>query len=828
MRNLDYRHALFEKLENQSPPVRCCRHNALSKMRNVLTLGLLFLFPVTALAQTAPKLGYIFPPAIPVGSQIDVKLGGFDFTPDTQFIVLSDKVTLNVDGPLGDFLIPEPPYWFGAKSRSGAFPIPREFSAQIHVPSDVDPGVVHWQVANANGSASTAVLYVTDQTELVEERFRDEPQQLPSLDDLPVAVSGRIQKIAEVDRYRFTTPKDGPITVELFARRLGSNFNGIVEIRDLSGRLLADVADTMGLDCVLTFDATADESYVVSVFDIDFRGNRSFVYRLALNPAPRVITTIPAAGRRGETREILFIGYGVATGAANIESVTHQVTFPSSPEHRVLRYRLETPFGIASAVNIALSDIPEMTEQTQQDSGASPLTVPGAVTGMLDGVTETDAYTWEAKKDEVWQIRLQSRAIGSDLDTSLSIRDVDGKQVAENDDLAGSPDAGLDFTVPADGTYTCLVSDLSGNAGGLAAVYRLALERPPSPDFVLGVPQQISVANGGSAEITVTAARHGGFNGEIQIQVEGLPDGLSVPENLKIAADQKELKFSFQMAEDAASHTSLIKITGSSILDENNITRTAMAAATGNLCTRKPSENLTPWILLTTTMKPPFSLNLVDKTRQRSVHRGTTYPAEFIIKRDEGFQGKIMLQMAANQTRHRQGIRGPVITVPPEVEHVLYPSFLPEWLETDRTTRMVVQGVALVADAHGNIRYLTQPANAPITMILEGALLKLAHTALELTVHPGDSFEVPIELLRSAKLIEPTIVELEVPAQLSGILTCTPITISTEQDKGLLRIETINDPRLLGTWQLKIKATALQDGVWPAISQTQVPVVFQE
>ena len=159
---------------------------------------------------------------------------------------------------------------------------------------------------------------------------------------------------------------------------------------------------------------------------------------------------------------------------------------------------------------------------------------------------------------------------------------------------------------------------------------------------------------------------------------------------------------------------------------------------------------------------------------------------------------------------------------------MLYPSFLPEWLETDRTTRMVVQGVAPVADAHGNIRYLTQPANAPITMIFEGALLKLAHTAFELTVHPGDSFEVPVEILRSVKLIEPTVVELEVPAQLSGILTCTPITISTEQDKGVLRIETINDPRLPGNWQLKIKATALQDGEWPAISQTHVPVVFQE
>ena len=42
----------------------------------------------------------------------------------------------------------------------------------------------------------------------------------------------------------------------------------------------------------------AGRQYTISLYDLDFRGNRSFVYRLSLTPGPRVVAAIPAAGLR--------------------------------------------------------------------------------------------------------------------------------------------------------------------------------------------------------------------------------------------------------------------------------------------------------------------------------------------------------------------------------------------------------------------------------------------------------------------------------------------------------------------------------------------------
>ena len=103
--------------------------------------------------------------------------------------------------------------------------------------------MIRWQVANANGASQTGVFFVSDGIEVTEQRDRDKPQVLKRL---PIAVSGRISKIAEEDRYQFTAAKDGLVTVELFARRLGANFHGVLEVRDDAGRVVADVADTEG------------------------------------------------------------------------------------------------------------------------------------------------------------------------------------------------------------------------------------------------------------------------------------------------------------------------------------------------------------------------------------------------------------------------------------------------------------------------------------------------------------------------------------------------------------------------------------------------------
>ena len=98
---------------------------------------------------------------------------------------------------------------------------------------------------------------------------------------------------------------------------------------------------------------------------------------------------------------------------------------------------------------------------------------------------------------------------------------------AHNDD--GGPgfgkDSKLDFTVPADGDYTVRLRDVRG-AGGEDYAYRLNI-REPRPDFRLSVsPRNPNVPAGGTVPLTVTALRLDGFNGPIEITLEGLPAGV--------------------------------------------------------------------------------------------------------------------------------------------------------------------------------------------------------------------------------------------------------------------------------------------------------------
>ncbi len=665
------------------------------------------------------------------------------------------------------------------------------------------------------------MFYVSDGNEIVEHRERNEPQTIKTL---PVGISGRLSKIAEVDQYQFQPTQDGSITVDLMARRLGSDLHGQLEIRDGDNRLLATTADTEGIDTSLTFAAKKGNQYTVRLHDIDFRGNRAFVYRLFIQPGPRVLRTIPPCGVRGKKGQITFVGYGLKSNTDQLETKSQQIDFPKTGN--AFRYKCNTKFGVTEIV-IPMSDHPELTEPTNRSKTHPTIPVPGAITGTLEQSNEQDRYTFQAKKGESWNIELQSRVLGTNLDVALEVLRPDGKRLANFDNLPGTTDAGGVIRTPKDGSYTCVVRDLSGHDGTPLAIYRLAITKL-SPDFSLSLPQQLKVQLGAKLNVVVKAQRFDGFQEPIELRVKGLPAEITGPRTITIPAKKTNAKFVFTCPKDSSTKAAMLQITGTAKIGDKTVTRFATATASGNLAPRFPGDTFTDQIILARTMSPPFSVELVDKNRQRAVHRGTTYPAEFLIKREPGFTGPVQLQMASKQARHRQGMTAPILTVPAKTTRILYPCFLPEWLETDRTSRMVVLGVAKFADPKGIVRYLTKPANARITMILEGALLKVQHDADELTVTPGKSFQIPLVVSRSPKLKQQVKLELVVPPELSKVLSAKSITLGPKEKRGTLEVTSTPSAKLRGDWEIMIQATALKDNRWPVVSQTKVSVRFVE
>jgi hypothetical protein len=770
------------------------------------------------LAQKAPEAGYIYPPGGKAGTTVEVRLGGYDWTPDMEYFVLDRRVRLIPTSPPGPILIPGPPYWFGARSRIVAMPLPREVPAKLVIPADVGPGTIYWQAANANGCTSIGVFQVGTGPEVVEGERRKSPQLLPSL---PVTVSGRLMKIEEVDRYRFRAVKDGPITCELMARRLGARFLGVLEVRDSEGRFVTDVAGTNCMDPCLTFVARAGVDYVVSLHDIDFGGDRSYVYRLAITAGPRVVGALPAAGRRGETREVTFV---VANGTDKLEFVKQWITFPANGT--AFDCHLETPWGTAPPFRLFLSDLPETCRYPtpSQTNPSTPQTAPIGITGVLERADAEDRYSFAWKKGQVWSLTLEARRLGSPLDVALAVLGPDGKELARNDDLPETTDAALDFPVPTDGTYQIVVSDMAGKAGSPAAIYRLVVRQLES-DFALQLAaQRVNVPLGGKFDLAVKAVRKGGFQGPIALTLGGLPPGISVAPNLAIAAGKNDLVVSLQATKDAPTTASLVTVQGTATIASRPVTRAALAPITGNLAPRSPEENRASTLLVATTMKPRCKGRPVDQDTGRKVHRGSTFPAEVIVERLEGFQGEIVLKMAAQQSYQVQGITGGEVKVPPGVTQTIYPCFMPEWLETTRTSRMGMIAVAQVADPKGKIRYLVNDITGFITMTMEGALLKVSAEDRDLAVPVGRPFNVHVKVSRLAKLAEPVRLELHLPEELAGHLQAEPVTVTVGKESADVRITPAANLRGLCTFT--IRATALQEGRYPVISETLVPVEF--
>lgn len=761
----------------------------------------------TAALPPHPQISYVYPPVVASGSTTNVQLAGALWTPDLQFFVHDERIRLEVTGRLSPLLMPKPPYFIGTKAYYPP-PLPQEVSARIVIPPGMPPGPVHWQVANANGSSDAGVFFIGDGTEVLEQ---DNAAQTQLLDKLPVTILGRLSRNEEIDTYRFRADRRGPITCKLTARELGSQFNGLLEIRDGEGRLIADRVDTQGTDLVLTFSAKEREEYTVALRDLDFRGNRAFVYRLAIKAAPHVVTAIPAGGRAGETRAVEFLGIGLATGGPELESVRQLVTFPTGNEKQSLNYQVKTEFGNADSFPLTVDEWPHLIETETHE-----LSAPVTVTGILDKPGQLDRYKLVAKKESQWEIKAFARSSAAPLDVNIAVIGPNGERLAENDDSPGSTDSVLLWTAPADGDYEIVVGDSSGNSGQRTAVYRLTVTAP-QPDFRLTIPQRQNVVLGGKSELSIKAIRSGGLNVPIVLTLSGLPLGVSAAHELVIPADKDELKIELQAAANLAVTAALVDVTGTAELEGHTLTRSASAPAFGGRLKK---------ILIATTMKPRFQIEPVESD-ERTVHRGSTHLAAIGIERLEGFDDPIVVKMDSIQPhKFRQGLFGPDVVVPAGANQVFFPCFVPERSETLDAYRMLLTATAEVADPQGNKRWLISRMPAPdnsIAITVEGALLKigLRESQKNVTVGAGQPLSIPIRILRSAKLTGPVQLEVIYPDQLAGFPKSAPVDVAPDQDEVTLQLSAPTDDvsRLSELENITIRATAIQPAQLPALDE---------
>ncbi len=134
----------------------------------------------------------------------------------------------------------------------------------------------------------------------------------PTGEPLPLAFNGRIATAGDVDFFRFAAKKDESFDVQVYARRLRSPLDSVLQILDENGRQLQVNDDAGGPDSSLRFKAPADGEYRIAVKDQLGRGGETFVYRAEITPVvSRVQLTLPNVSQKpSQERQVVPVPRG--------------------------------------------------------------------------------------------------------------------------------------------------------------------------------------------------------------------------------------------------------------------------------------------------------------------------------------------------------------------------------------------------------------------------------------------------------------------------------------------------------------------------------------
>ncbi len=801
----------IDSAASRGRPCRC----ACSLARRCFWIFVFGIAVAPASGQLAPEIGYVFPAGGRAGETIEVLLGGYDWTSDVDLLPHDAGVSIAVTGPASPVLIPDPPHLFGFKARANDRPCPREFPARVTIPPGLAPGLHRFQVANANGASPPGFFHVSPHPAIVEARVGAATQELPAL---PLVIDGRLGRNEEIDRYAFTAPAAGPVWIDVVARRLLSPLHATLRVIDSAGKVLLDVADTAGRDVSAAFVARAGERYRLELGDVDHGGDRSSVYRVELASGPRVLATLPAAATRGSTARVGFRGGALVSDGLD-ESVEREIVFPAEGDlHEV---RIDTPAGVVTAM-IPLTGIAERVADGSEGRLAAPVGASGVFAeGRLSHVLDVDLPAGR------WRVAAAGTCPGHPLDLRLAILGADGREVASVDDVDGSLDPAATVTVADAGPHRIVVeASAAGSASIGPAAWRVAIEPEVEAfDPALALATQVSVPLGGSTKVPVAIRRSGGFAGPVAVAFRDLPDGVTAPAGIAIAAGAADTAVELACAADAGTSASLA-----------TVVLTGTTAAGGTVLHQRR-------VAVAPTMKPRVKIVPDGLDDVRKVHRGTTFRGPLTIRRLEGYEGPVRLEPTAKQQRHRQGMDGGEMEVPAGATRADYPVFVPEWMETTRTSRFIVNGAVDVADPRGRPRTLLERQELRLGMLPVGAVMKLSAPA-EAVVRPGGVVEVPVSLVRGAEFralgvegpvtlglgrVEPTEAGA-LRGEAAPAIGCDEVLLprnDLDDEEAVVRLALPPEAATGREWRVTLRATALEAGRHRIVSESVVTLVVE-
>ncbi len=815
----------------------------------------------------SPTAAYVFPAGGQRGTTVPIRIGGHFLHDKADFLIVGPGVegrspiertqTTWFEGPL----ILQP-----ASQQKEDYP--KDYAGEIKIAADAPLGVRYWHCTTSQGISPGMRFVVGDLPEIIEEESEENSPTKPL--SLPITINGRIFPREDVDDWTLEARAGQVITCEVNAARIGSGLDSRLEVLDPSGRTIAENSDTFGLDSFVRFTATSDGKYTVRIHDIRFEGLQHFVYRLTISSGPWLDRVYPLGGKRGSTVPLQLFGANLPSDRLEFDVPTDATIAGrvQQPNPSLMKFyasggganRLATtlpggietcPLGVvtdrgtANLINFEVDDLPELleaepNEETAQAKSFEPSTI---LNGRIDGPGDVDAWTFTGYAGEEWQFDLRASRLGSELDGVLTLFDEKGQSVATADDLAnGETDAVLSAKLPADGRFTLKVTDRIGSRGGSTFGYRVrakftqltteslakrggaeALPKPTAaiadqPILLTTSVDSVTLLRGGEAKFKVLANRRAGFADELALQVEGLPEGVTVSNSPKLQKGQNQQDIVLKADATAKLLTSRLKITGQfKLQDEVKTVVTTIQRPLG--------EPASSELLLRVGVPTPFKLKGIFETKYAP--RGSTFTRRYRVERN-GFEGPLWIEIADRQARHLQGVTGPKVSLAAGVSEFEYPFTLPPHMEIARTSRTCLAVFGEVGDADGSkhvVSFTSVEQNEQCIVLIDPNRLNVETTMRSIRREPGAEIRIPFRVARGNGLRGPVHVELLVPKSVAGVI-CDPVDVPEGSSSGTLTLRfAAENAGRSSPKTLKLRVSMPDENGWPVTDEAEIRLV---
>ncbi|MEZ5940545.1 MAG: pre-peptidase C-terminal domain-containing protein [Planctomycetaceae bacterium] len=478
------------------------------------TTAALLLLTVPTFA-AAPRFTNVMPHGVQRGTEATITLSGANLE-DAEELLLYDNGMEVIE-----FTQPEDA---GQKART--------VTVKLRIAADCPLGSQRMRIRTRTGISEVQNVAVTA-LPVVEEKEPNTDFATPQVIEMNQTVHGRIDN-EDVDYFQVEAKKGDRITAEVFGMRLGFSgggnyFDPYIAIMNASRFEIAQADDTplVWNDGVASVIAPEDGKYVIQIRDAAYNGDGRAYYLLHIGNFPRPKAVVPAGGKPGEKLQVTFLGD--VSGP-----ITREVTLPAATPER-FGLEVQDDKGVAPTPHVFrivdLQNSIEVEPNNDRNTGTAAV-APGAMNGVIQEPGDFDFFTFEAKKDQQFDIEVFARRIRSPLDAVVYVyRQDNGQQVAANDDSRGQ-DPYLRFKAPVDGMYCVAVRDHLQNGSDIYS-YRIEIA-PITPvltaepiEFARYVQPNVDIPQGSGKGVVVNVQRRD-FGGPVAFRGDNLPEGVRI------------------------------------------------------------------------------------------------------------------------------------------------------------------------------------------------------------------------------------------------------------------------------------------------------------